>query len=172
MDEDRLALREDLMAMLAAGREMSSDVDGHLADIFLDRLDADSGQALEPPRRRKRRPSTGVRWVTAAAGAAVLSGVLLSGVLLMAAVPDSAHQVIRFARPIMAVSRQPIVVVPRQRVPLSVPANIHTKVVFYPNKAALNRGVDVMRLLGWSLIGTGERGGSTMAFFSRPTNLR
>jgi len=68
----RTELRDDLRAVIAAGRELSPEDDAVLADMFLDQLD----RRKETPRNPR---TLSARNLRRCAGAAVLALVLLTG---------------------------------------------------------------------------------------------
>jgi hypothetical protein len=80
----RTELRDDLRAMIAAGRELSPEDDALLADMFLERLDLPT----EKPRARQ---SVSARTVRRSVGAAVLGLALLTGGALVS-IQGTSHQ--------------------------------------------------------------------------------
>lgn len=72
MAKTREELQDELMALLAAGRELAPDSDADLARVFLDRLAAESRQEGDDQHWRLSKRSAsiafiGVVWLTAAA---------------------------------------------------------------------------------------------------------
>ncbi len=84
MTTQRGEIHDELRAVIAAGRELSPEDDGLLADMFLDKL----ARSVEQPHVRRSRSRPPVRRF---AGAAMLALALLSGTALLS-VRGSHHQ--------------------------------------------------------------------------------